>query len=683
MLKIGLDVGGTFTDFVLLDQESGEVRYHKVPSTPADPSEAIRTGLTDLLGGDGAQAGRVRFLGHGTTVATNIVIERKGARTALLTTRGFRDVLEIGRQTRPELYDYSVRHPAPLAPRRRRFEIDERVRADGAVDAPLDADAVRALVPALLDAGVEAVAICFLHSYRRPGHEEEALRILAGALPDVFICASADVLPEFREFERLSTTVINAFVGPRMARYCGKLGQDVAALGIAPEPLTFHSNGGLMSMETARRFPVRTCLSGPAAGVVGAARSAAAAGLRDVVTFDVGGTSTDVSLIRDAEPQLTGERDIAGYPLRLPMLDIHVIGAGGGSIAWIDGAGGLKVGPHSAGAHPGPAAYGAGGTEPTVTDANICLGRIDPGVRLAGRMPVDAKAARTAIETRIAKPLGLDVEEAAHGILRIVVANMGRAIRAVSTMRGFDIREFALMAYGGAGPLHAGDVARECDMSRILVPVEPGTLCARAMLLSDVSFDFVRTVMLPANSETWNDIRARLDAMRRQGEDWLDREDIPPARRVFDLTLDARHVGQNHEIPVHIGAGEADGFPRFLEAFGEEHERTYGHRIPDLPIEIVNCRLRAAGRIPQKMPAPITGAGSLQDARIGQRPTFFDAGTGWIETPVYDRPLLPMAASMDGPAVIEEMSATTVLPPGWRATVLETGDIVFEDLRPR
>ena len=683
MLKIGLDVGGTFTDFVLLDQESGTVRYHKVPSTPADPSDAIRKGLKDLLGADGKQASRVQFLGHGTTVATNIVIERKGARTALLTTRGFRDVLEIGRQTRPELYDYSVRHPRPLAPRRRRYEIDERVRADGTVEVDLDTEAVRSLVPALSAAGVEAVAVCFLHSYRNPAHEEEALRILADALPEAFLCTSAEVLPEFREFERFSTTVINAFVGPRMASYCENLVRDVAAQGIRQAPLTFHSNGGLMSMETARRFPVRTCLSGPAAGVVGAARRAAAAGIRDVVTFDVGGTSTDVSLIHDAAPQMTGEREIAGYPLRLPMLDIHVIGAGGGSVAWIDDAGGLKVGPRSAGAYPGPAAYATGGTEPTVTDANICLGRIDPDVRLAGRMPVDADAARAAIETRIAKPLGLDLEEAAHGILRIVVANMGRAIRAVSTMRGFDVRDFALMAYGGAGPLHAGDVAHECEMSRILVPVEPGTLCARAMLLSDVSFDFVRTVMLPADAGNWSEIHAQLNAMRRQGEDWLDRENIPQEQRVYDFTLDARHVGQNHEIPVHVGGTKGRDFGQFLEAFGAAHERTYGHRISDQPIEIVNCRLRAAGRVPQDMPASPAGPGSSRDALVGKRPVFFDKGPGWVETPVYDRSRLPLGPCLKGPAVIEEMSATTVLPPGCRAMVLDSGDILVEDLQPR
>lgn len=682
MLRIGLDVGGTFTDFVMLDLDTGAIRYHKVPSTPADPSKAIRAGLTDLLGTDGAQARRVRFLGHGTTVATNIVIERNGARTALLTTRGFRDVLEIGRQTRPELYDYSVRHPEPLAPRRRRFEIDERVHADGAVKRRLDEDAVRSLIPQLRAANLEAVAICFLHSYRHPEHEARARRILTGALPDVFICASADVLPEFREFERLSTTVINAFVGPRMASYCAGLARDVESLGIPTEPLTFHSNGGLMSLETARRFPVRTCLSGPAAGVVGAARTAAAAGLREVVTFDVGGTSTDVSLIRDAAPQLTGEREIAGFPLKLPMLDIHVVGAGGGSVAWIDRAGALKVGPRSAGAHPGPAAYGAGGTEPTVTDANICLGRIGPQVRLAGRMAVDAAAAKAAIEKRIAGPLGLSVEEAAHGVLRIVVANMGRAIRSVSTMRGYDIREFALMAYGGAGPLHAGDVARECDMSRILVPVEPGTLCARAMLLSDVSFDFVRTVMLAADAECWPEVCRHLHAMRRQGEEWLEREAIGQPQRAFDFTLEARHLGQNHEIPVRIASLEADGFARFLETFEQEHERTYGHRIPDQPIEIVNCRVRAAGRIPAELPPPPTATGPVQGARIGERPVFFDPGSGWIATPVFRRGLLPTDARIEGPAVIEEMSATTLLPPDCRALVRPSGDIIIERALP-
>jgi len=397
MIRIGLDVGGTFTDFTLLDERSGALHFHKVPSTPDDPSEAIRLGLTRLLEMVGRSGAEVSFLAHGTTVATNMVVERRGAKTGLLTTRGFRDILEIGRQTRPNLYDYRDRNPDPVVPRERRHEITERVRYDGSVEKTLDTAELETAANNLRAAGVEAIAICFLHSYRDAAHEQAARAIVERLMPDCFLSLSSEVLPEFREFERTSTTAINAYVGPRMAAYCAKLVSDLTRLGFTCDAHTFHSNGGLVSMDTVRRFPVRTCLSGPAAGVVGAAVVANTAGEPNIVTFDVGGTSTDVSLIRDTAPQSTSERQLAGYPIKTPMLDIHVIGAGGGSIAWIDPAGALKVGPQSAGAKPGPVAYGAGGTAPTVTDANLCLNRLSPDTMLSGRMRLDEPSRRRSI----------------------------------------------------------------------------------------------------------------------------------------------------------------------------------------------------------------------------------------------------------------------------------------------
>jgi N-methylhydantoinase A len=652
------------------------VLYHKVASTPANPAEAIRLGLQQIIERYGIDPAAIQFLGHGTTVATNMVLERKGAKTGLITTRGFRDVLEIGRQTRPNLYDYTERNPRPLAARQDRHEVRERVHADGTVTIPLDECELVAAATALRQAGVESVAVCFLHSYRRPEHECAARDFVMRELPGCYVSASSDVVPEFREYERMSTTVINAYVGPRVATYCARLANDVRQLGIRSEPLTFHSGGGLVSLDTVQQLPVRTCLSGPAAGAVGAARIAEQAGMRDIVTFDVGGTSTDISLITDAAPRLTAGRQVGGFPVKTPMLDIHVIGAGGGSIAWIDDAGALKVGPHSAGAHPGPVCYGLGGTEPTVTDANLCLGRLPQEALLGGAMPLDAEAAREAIEDRIARPLGLRLEAAAHGILRVAVANMSRAIRSVSTMHGHDLARFTLMAFGGAGPLHAGDVARECDFKRILLPVEPGTLCARGILVADICLDFVRTVMAPADSRGWATVCRHLADMRRDGEDWLIREGVEASRRLYRFAVDARYEGQNHEVRVAIDDATANGLMAFQDAFERTHAREYGHSIEGHRIEIVNCRLQAVGLVPSAPMAHVFAQGRVEDAIEDHRPIYFGPDHGWIEAPIYRRDRLPADARVAGPAIIQEMSATAVLLPGQLAAADPFGNII-------
>ena len=677
MIRIGLDVGGTFTDFTVLDEQSGALHFHKVPSTPDDPSEAIRIGLSGLLEMVGHSGAEVAFLAHGTTVATNMVVERRGAKTGLLTTRGFRDILEIGRQTRPNLYDYRDRNPDPVVPREHRHEITERVRFDGSVEKSLDTEELEAAVSMLRAAGVEAIAICFLHSYRDETHEQAARAIVERLMPDCFLSLSSEVLPEFREFERTSTTAINAYVGPRMAAYCAKLGSDLTALGLTCNAHTFHSNGGLVSMDTVRRFPVRTCLSGPAAGVVGAAVVAKTAGEPNIVTFDVGGTSTDVSLIRDTAPQSTSERQLAGYPIKTPMLDIHVIGAGGGSIAWIDPAGALKVGPQSAGAKPGPVAYGAGGAEPTVTDANLCLNRLSPDTMLSGRMRLDGDAARAAIEREIAAPLGLSIEHAAHGILRIAVSNMSRAIRSVSTMQGYDLKDFSLMAFGGAGPLHASEVAIECGIPRIIVPREPGTMCARGMLLANVSFDFVRTVIRTVNDASWAEIRQLLTAMRNDGDDWLAKEGIAPPDRRFRITLDTRYQGQNHEVPVALADIPEDGPAPFIRNFEAAHRQTHGHAIEGRATEIVNCRVQAVGIVPKAEPPIQDTHGDLAASVIATRSIYFDE-SGWLDTPVYDRKTLPAETELPGPAVVEEMSATTLILPRQTARLDPAGNLIID-----
>jgi N-methylhydantoinase A len=678
MVRIGIDVGGTFTDFILMDEADGALRFYKCPSTPGDPSEAIETGLRQLLAEAGVEAAKVGYLGHGTTVATNIVIERKGARTGLLTTRGFRDVLELGRQARPSIYDYRIRKAAPLVPRDLRVEVTERVGPEGTVLTPLDEASLDAAVGALKAAGVEAVAICFLHSYLAPEHEEAARRAVERLMPGAYVSVSSRILPEFREFERMSTTVVNAFTGPRMGRYLDEFRRRVAGLGIPAEPYTIHSNGGLMSVETARECPVRTCVSGPAAGVVGAAAVGVAAGFPDLITFDVGGTSTDVSLVHGGRPLFTGNRLVAGHPVKTPMIDIHVIGAGGGSIAAVDAAGALKVGPRSAGALPGPVAYGLGGVEATITDANLCLGRLDPAALLGGRMRVDLEAARRVIAETVAAPLGLGLEAAAHGIIQIANANMSRAIRAVSIERGYAINDFALAAFGGAGPLHAAEVAIECGIPTVLVPVEPGTLCARGMLYTDLSSDYVRSAFRDADPASWRDILDLLDALGREGDAWLDREAVPRERRAERRILDARYRGQNFEVKVDCSGLGPDDFDEVVRRFHAAHEREYGYFIADRPIEFVTCRVQAVGSVPK--PAAISHAGgpSVAAARIGRRPVYVDARQGWREADIYERSRLPVGEAFSGPALVNEMSATTVILPGQRATVDAAGNMILE-----
>ncbi|WP_144636998.1 hydantoinase/oxoprolinase family protein [Bordetella genomosp. 13] len=676
MYRIGIDVGGTFTDFTMIDEGSGQVHFHKVPSTPHDPSEAIQNGIAGLLADHGVSPSQVSHVGHGTTVATNLIIERKGARVGLLTTRGFRDVLEIGRQTRPHLYDYSVGKPPVAVPRQFRIEIDERVDASGTVLRELDEAQVRAAARVFADGGIEAVTICFLHSYRNPGHERRAAEIVAEELPGVYVSMSSEVLPEFREYERLSTTVLNAAVGPRMERYLERFLARTRELDIAHEPHTIHSNGGLMSINTVRRYPVRTCLSGPAAGVVGAAAVGRVIGSPNLVTFDVGGTSTDVSLVVDGQPLFTSHRHVAGYPVKTPMVDIHVIGAGGGSIAWMDDAGALKVGPHSAGAVPGPVGYGRGGTEPTITDAEIALQRLNPVSLLKGRMAVHAEAARNVIQQKVAQPLGLTMEDAAEGILRIAAANMSRAIRAVSTERGYALSDFALYAYGGAGPLHAVEVAEECGIPRVIVPQEPGTMCARGILLSDISFDFVRSEISLASEANWPHVQSVFAELDQQAQDWLEAERVAPDMRQVRMAIDARYEGQNFEVQVAMDDA-AQGCAEFLRRFGDAHEREYGYTVDDRGVQIINCRLQAVGQVIKAPLAPRHVEGSLALARMGERRAYFGAAAGWLESPVYDRDLLPAGTQFTGPALVEEMSSTTVIGPGQHVTVDDYGNLII------
>lgn len=676
--RVGIDVGGTFTDFTLLDQGTGTTHYYKCTSTPHDPSEAIEIGLRALLASLTLDPGGVSYLGHGTTVATNIVIERRGARTGLLTTRGFRDILELGRQARPSIYDYRVGKPPALIPRDRRFEVVERIGPTGEVLTELEEESLARAVRSLGASGVESIAICFLHAYRNPAHEERAKQVVSTLLPNVYVTLSSEIVPEFREFERMSTTTVNAFVGPKMALYIDQFRERMRSIGIPAQPYTMQSNGGLMSIESVRRAPVRTCVSGPAAGVVGAAEIGRVAGFSHLITFDVGGTSTDVSLIQNGEPLFTNQRLVAGYPVKTPMLDIHVIGAGGGSIALIDDAGAMKVGPQSAGAVPGPVAYGKGGTEPTITDANLVLGRLGRSALLGGRMDVDVDAARHAIQAKIADPLRIGLEAAAHGIIQIANANMSRAIRMVSVERGHDLSTFALCPFGGAGPLHAAEVAVECGIPQVLVPLEPGTLCARGMLLSDLSADYVRSCFAPADETSWRAALELVDMLEQEAKAWLDKEDIPGPQRRFRPVIDARYNGQNFEIKVDCRGLGRDNFSMFVERFHAAHVHEYGYAIPQRAIDLVNVRLQATG-IVEKAPQPdVTGGGSFEAAKSDSRKVYIDQSRGWMETGIFQRSALPVGVDLTGPAIISEMSSTTLVLPQQTVRVDRFGNLIVK-----
>ncbi len=676
MIRIGIDVGGTYTDLTLL--HGALAVHHKTPSIPADPAEAIETGLRELLMFADVTPSQVDWIGHGATVATNMAIERKGARTGLITTKGFRDVLEIARQTRPNLYNYRENRPPPLAPRRRRFEALERLDQTGAVLTPLDELAVATAGVTLAANGVEAVAIVFLHSYRNATHELRAAEIVRGLLPDVYITCSHEVLPEFREFERTSTTVLNAFVGPRMAKYLGEVRRRVNEIGILPPPYMVHSGGGLMTLDTAAAEPVRTCLSGPAAGVAAAAAIASAAGYPNVAAFDVGGTSTDIALIADGAARVTAERNVAGYSVRAASLDITVIGAGGGSIATVDAAGGLKVGPESACADPGPAAYGLGGTEATLTDANLTLGRLSAAAGLVeGAQGLDAEAARSVVQAKVADPLSLGVNEAAAGILRVAVANIARAIRAATSERGYDLGEMALIAYGGAGPLVAADVAAEAGCPTVIVPLAPGTLCARGILMSDPAMDFVRTVLAPADNAGWAAAGKAFVDMIADADPWLISETPDPTCRLSRRIVEARYQGQSFEASVDV----EDGLPLsdFIERFHNAHAMEHGYDIRERAVEIVNCRLIATVEGVKSSPVEIDlrSDTSMQEREhTGASQVYFKEGVA-TETMRFDRQSLQPGDAIQSPAIITEKTSTTVLPPGWALTVDRYGNLIL------
>lgn len=661
MRIVGVDTGGTFTDFVLY--AGGRMRVHKVLSTPADPARAILQGLADLgIDHD------VDVVVHGSTVATNAVLEHTGARTGLITTAGFRDVLEIGRQNRPKLYDLRQRKPPPLVPRELRLEVTERLDERGGVLVPLDEASVRAAIDRLRAAGVESVAVSLLFSFANPEHE----RVVADAAERAgfFVSASHVVLPEFREYERTSTVVLNAYVGPLMSRYLARLEQSLSGHTTLR---VMQSNGGTISATTAGREAARTLLSGPAAGVVGAAFVAGASGFHKVISFDMGGTSTDVSLI-DGAPTQTTEGKIGPYSMRLPMLDIHTVGAGGGSIAWFDAGGALRVGPRSAGADPGPAAYGRGGTSPTVSDANVVLGRLVPDAFLGGTMRLDGERARDVV-AQVAQRLGSSLEAAALGIVQIANANMEGAIRVISVERGYDPRDFTLVAFGGAGPLHACELAERLRIPRVLVPTTPGVLSALGMLATDIVKDYTQTVMLRPDGPL-HEIELAFTELEARAQAELAAEGIGRDAMRLERLLDLRYVGQSYELTVPFFGDVA----ATVAAFHEAHERRYGYADPEEPVEVVNLRLRAVGTIPKPALERADDPGPWSPEPVEELLVVFGRGGEPVQypTPRYERAALGPGAVVRGPAVVTQYDTTTVLPPGWTARVDPVGNLIAE-----
>ena len=675
--RLAVDTGGTFTDLCLLDESSGVLVVDKVPSTPSNPSEAVLAGVSRILGRAGADPRHVHFFLHGTTVATNALLERNGAKTALLTTEGFEDVLHIGRQDRPALYDFRARRPEPIVPRALRFGVHERTLHDGQVLRKLDHASAERLVLGLRRFGVESVAVCLLHAYANPSHEKQLKSIVSRHLPDAVVTLSSEVLPEFREYERTSTVCVNAYVAPCVARYVADLEARLETVGISSDLQIMQSNGGIITSEVAREVSARTVLSGPAGGALAGRQLSRVLDRPNLITIDMGGTSSDICLLESGEPRITTESHVGGHPIRLPMIDIHTIGAGGGSIARVDPGGALQVGPRSAGATPGPICYGRGGTVPTVTDANAVLGRLNPKALLGGEMDLCLDRARQGIHDTIARPLDMSTDRAAWGIVEVINAIMVRGIRRVSVERGYDPRTFSLVALGGAGPLHAVALARELGIPEVVVPPRPGIASACGMLSADTRHDLVRTRVCTA-TEANPDLVARLfDEMEAIAGEQLRREGFAARDRLISRSADLRYFRQAHELEVPLKGPSirSHTLAEVVKHFHGEHQRIYGHARESEPVEFVNFRVTAVGKIPE-LPSIPPPCGIIGDPGPSEtREVIFDIAR--VPTPVFQRATLTPDKPFFGPAIIEQMDSTVVIPPGSTATPDRQGNLII------
>jgi N-methylhydantoinase A len=679
-LRVAVDTGGTFTDFVVLDEVSGTLDVFKVPSTRGREADGIVEGLQAYLARTGADGTDVAFFSHGTTVGTNGLLEGNGARTGLLVTRGFRGIYEVGEQSRPygsAMYDLFYDRPPALVPARLTAEIVERVAFDGTVVEDLDELPARAAIERLAAHGVESLAVCLLFSFRNPQHERRIGELVAEVAPHVNVSLSCDVAPQIREYYRLSTTVVNAYLNPLLARYIRSLGERIAAMIGAETPrYIMRSNGGVATFEVAARRSVQTILSGPAGGVVAAGQTlAATAGYDDAITFDMGGTSSDVALIRNGAPARAPGGKVHERDILVSMLDIHTVAAGGGTIASVDASGVLNVGPQSAGADPGPACYGRGGTQPTVTDANLVLGLLSDDAPLAGgSLRLDRRAAEDAIRRGVADPLGLSVIEAAAGIVEIVNVKMQEAIKVISSNRGFDLRDFHLLAYGGAGPLHAAALARDLGMRGVLVPPFPGAFSALGLLLADVRQDYVRSELIAIDAVDVAHVAQVFEQLRDDGAADLRAQGFAAAALGTEFALDLRYVGQGYELTVTVAAipRSAGDLTAIRAAFDAQHAQLTGHAAPSERVEIVNYRATAVATVPHApLASPFTAGANVESAQIGERVTH--AGGIAAATAVYDRARLPVAAPIHGPALLLQPDSTTFVLQGQTATVVANG----------
>ncbi|MBI2962011.1 MAG: hydantoinase/oxoprolinase family protein [Betaproteobacteria bacterium] len=667
--RLGVDVGGTFTDFLVVDAE-GRAKLHKTPTTPDDPSIGLLKGLEELAADFGLGAGEfaqaIATIVHGMTVATNAVLTRKGARTGLITTYGFRDVLQMRRGYRPERYNNRYQHPAPLVRRRLRRTVRERLDPTGRELEPVDRQDALAAIEFLKTEGVESIAVCFMHSHAGSGHEEEVAALVTERLPEAYLTVSSKLLPQPRIYDRVSTTVINAYVGPVVARYLRSLTRRLEQLGFRGNLLVMQSNGGVAGAAATIEAAASTLLSGPAAAPVAASALTLEHGWKDIVTMDMGGTSFDTALVRDRTPLVTTDGQIDGLPVALSMLDIHTVGAGGGSIAWVDAGGMLRVGPQSAGAKPGPVCYGLGGAEPTCTDADLVLGYLDPDYFLGGRMKLDVRGAREAIKTAIADPLGISVEKAALGIFDVINVNMAEAIREVSVKRGFDPREFPLVVAGGAGPIHCAAIALELGISSIFVPRMSSVLCAAGMVLSDFRHDYVRGHRSLLGDSEAEALLARFQEMRAEGSRQLAAEGIAEALVSDIWSMDLRYPGQHHEVNVEIGEDDVSDPAAIVARFHRRHEQLYGYSAAEMPVEVLTLRLTCIGetRKPELRQRQIAQGGEPA-ARKGSRPIYLHAAGGFVAVDVCDGDRLGPGSRLAGPLLAESQTMTVVVPPGF------------------
>jgi N-methylhydantoinase A/oxoprolinase/acetone carboxylase beta subunit len=681
-VQIGVDIGGTFTDIVGL-ADDGRLHLTKVPTTPKDLLRGVADAVGSVLTLAGAEPGRVRRFIHGTTVATNAVLEQTGAVTGVLMTAGFEDVLELGRQKRSRMYDLDMdaETPAFLAPRRRRVGIVERLDAGGRVLVPLDEAQVRTQVTRLRREGVQALAVCYLFSFLDPTHERRTRAIVREIAPEIAVSLSSDVDPTFREYERLCVTAFDAYLGPLVGRYLAGLSETLRRLGVPAVPQIMRSRGGIVSAALAARQPVTLFLSGPAGGVIGAQFAAERSGVRDFISLDMGGTSNDVSVVHGGRPAVAAEGRIGPYPVRTPMVDVNTIGAGGGSIGWLDAAGGLRVGPRSAGAEPGPACYGRGGDRPTVTDASLLLGYLNPENFAGGSLRLDVRAAEIAVAT-VARRLGLDVVATAAGIHRVINARMADQIRLMTIQRGHDPREFTLVLLGGAGPVHGVALAEELGLRDVLVPEAPGVLSALGLLSAAIEHHHARTHPGVVDAIDLDAVNALLRDLDAAGRAQMREEDVPATAVEVAYGADMRYVGQAYElavpIPVPLAAGD---LPGVQAAFDAVHARVYGYARAGQPVEFMNFRAVHTCRLPApRIQAPHRVRGTTADARVGERRAHF-APAGFLPTSVYARPRLPLGAELPGPAIVEQHDTTTVVPPGWVARVEESGNLRIRSLQ--